>query len=80
MDEQYIRKLYLQAYQKYIFNLKLGRSELVAYYTGQLAMLTDSFSNYLGTTEEIQRLKDKAEANALEHVEFYEKSNIEDII
>lgn len=80
MDEQYIRKLYLQAYQKYIFNLKLGRAELVAYYTGQLAILTDSFSNYLGTTEEIQRLKDKAEANALEHVEFYEKSNIEDII
>jgi tRNA(Glu) U13 pseudouridine synthase TruD len=80
LDKQYISKLYLQAYQKYIFNLKLGRAELVSYYTGQLAMLTDSFSNYLGTTEEIQRLKDKAEANALEHYEFYEKSNIEDII
>lgn len=80
MDKQYISKLYLQAYQKYIFNLKLGRAELASYYTGQLAMLTDSFSNYLGTTEEIQRLKDKAEANALEHIEFYEKSNIEDII
>lgn len=80
MDELQIRKLFLNAYQKYYFNLKLNRAELIAYYTGQVDFLLDNFSTQLGTTEEIQRLKDKAEANALEHYEFYEKSNIEDII
>ena len=78
MDILQLRKLFLNAYQKYYFNLKLGRAELVSYYTGQVDFILSNFD--LGTTEEIKQLKTKAEANALEHYEFYEKSNIEDII
>lgn len=71
MDSNYIKKLYLNAYQKYVYNLKEGHSELTSYYTGQVKMLEDSFGEYLGTTEEIEALRQKAEANAIESIEYY---------
>lgn len=80
MDELYIKKLFANTYQKYIFNLKLGRTELVAYFSGQLEFILNNFRDYLGTDEEITMLKNKSEANALEHIEFYSKSNILDVI
>ena len=71
MDKQYISKLYLTAWQKYYYNLKMGRTDKVQFYTGQCKLLEESFNNYLGTTEEIEALRTKAEGYAEEVLDFY---------
>lgn len=71
MDEALIKKLFQTAWQKYYYNLQVDRPNKVQYYTGQCNLLLENFGQYLSDTEELQRIKDKAEANALEDLEFY---------
>ena len=49
----------------------MGRADKVQFYTGQCKLLEESFSSYLGTTEEIDALRTKAEGRADEVLEFY---------
>ena len=72
MDKQYISKLYLTAWQKYYYNLKMGKTDKVQFYTGQCKLLEEYFADYLGTTEEVEALKTKAEGYAEEVLDFYQ--------
>ena len=49
----------------------MGRTDKVQFYTGQCKLLEESFNNYLGTTEEIEALRTKAEGYAEEVLDFY---------
>lgn len=71
MDKAFICNLYVIAWQKYYYNFKMGRADKVQFYTGQCKLLEESFSSYLGTTEEIDALRTKAEGRADEVLEFY---------
>ena len=71
MDKTFICNLYVIAWQKYYYNLKMGRADKVQFYTGQCKLLEESFNSYLGTIEEIDALRTKAEGRADEVLEFY---------
>ena len=49
----------------------MGKTDKVQFYTGQCKLLEEYFADYLGTTEEIEALKTKAEGYADESIEFY---------
>ena len=70
IDNKKIQKLYLETYRKLYYHTKLN-SNKVNYYVGQMNLIENNFSEYLGTENDIVNIKQLAESQAQSDLEVY---------
>lgn len=66
-----ITKVYMDAYSKWLFNLKISREDKTTFYNGQVTVLRELLLNSLSEAS-IQELEEKAREKAIEDFHFYE--------
>ena len=66
-----ITKAYMNAYSKWLFNLKIDREEKTIFYGGQVTILKELLLKSIPESS-IKELEEKAKKKAVEDYQFYE--------